>query len=80
MGCPFSTVLNNASFSLILKTRLQGLETLAGQDYRNGPWETGVKRRCHLGHIEDSLPLGPTAKSDLSQVLALLATQFQITM
>lgn len=76
-----STVLNNASSSFLrLKTQPRGQETLAGQDCRNGPWETGGKRRCHLGHVENILPFGPNEENDLSQVLALLATQLQVHM
>lgn len=79
MAAPSSTsaALTSASPSLLwLKTERRGQETLAGQDCGNGPWETDGKRRCHLGHVEDIPPLGgPTAESDLSQVLALLTTQ-----
>lgn len=72
-----SAVLTNDSSSLLwLKIQLRGQETLAGQGCGNGPWETDSKRICHLGHVGDIPSLGgPTAESDLSQVLALLTTQ-----
>lgn len=74
---PTSVAVTNASSSLLwLKTQPGRQEGLAGQACGNGPWETGDKTRCHLGHARDIPPLGgPTAESGLSQVLALPATK-----
>lgn len=72
-----SVAVTNASSSLLwLKTQPGRQEGLAGQGCGNGPWETGDKTRCHLGHARDIPPLGGlTAESGLSQVLALLTTK-----
>lgn len=84
MGCPFlphlEAHIRSGDQCQLLPSLAQDTagrqEGLAGQGCGNGPWETGDKTRCHLGHARDIPPLGgPTAESGLSQVLALLATK-----